>query len=499
MIRKAEQYPEGFTEKVQCCVIGSGAGGGTVAGLLAEAGWEVLLLEEGEHVPKERMTQREEQMYPLLYRDGGNQLSHDGGVNVLQGSALGGSTVINMADVTDTPEAVVEHWRRSFGLSRHDFAGWDAAAQASRKGILANHIPRSRVNRNGQLLLEGAAKLKLPGRTFDHNRVGCVDSGYCGVGCAYDAKKSTALTWIPRGVATGRLQVQTEARAERLERSGSRISAVHGRLRNGKSFIVEAEHVVLAAGAVHSPLILKASGLGGSALGWNLSLQPQAPVTALFEETVDQFRGIPQAAYIDEYEHNTAEAGLGGFRIESVGSGPGMSAASTLGWGPEAMELMAGFRNVAACLCLVPDRPGGRVTRRWGHKLRPKIRYTLQKDWQRRMREALKLACHIYLEAGARAVLPPVLGASPMRRVDDLKQLDRLPLESNRLPIISAHPQGTCRVGSDPRSSVVDERFFVHGVDNLQVLDASVFPTSASSHTMVPVMQVAHLGVAELL
>jgi choline dehydrogenase-like flavoprotein len=499
MIRDASELPQGFTTSTRVCVVGSGAGGGTVAGLLAEAGWEVVLLEEGEHVPRERMTQREEQMYPLLYRDGGNQLSHDGGVNVLQGSALGGSTVINYADVTDIPEPVLAHWRGRYGLGRHSLEAWQEAAAAARRGIQANHIPRERVNRNGQLLLEGGRKLKLPGARFTHNRVGCVDSGYCGIGCAYDAKKSTALTWIPRGLATGKLLVQTQARVQRLERDGTRIRAVSGTLSNGASFRVEAEHVVLAAGAIHSPLLLQGAGVGGSAVGWNLSLQPQAPVTALFDEEVRQYRGIPQSAYIDAFETNTAEHGLGGFRLESVGSGPGMSAASTLGWGPEAMELMAGFNNVAACLCLVPDAPGGRVTARWGQKLRPRIRYALQDDWRSRMRAAIRLASHIYLEAGARMVLAPLLGARPMRTLDDLDQIDALPLESNRMPIISAHPQGTCRVGPDPANSVVDERFFVHGLDNLQVLDASVFPSSASSHTMIPVMQVAHLGVAELI
>lgn len=108
------------------------------------------------------------------------------------------------------------------------------------------------------------------------------------------------------------------------------------------------------------------------------------------------------------------------------------------------------------------------------------------------MNEAIVTAAKVYLSAGAREVLLPQVGAPTVRSVSDL---DRLPeLRPSSVALLSAHVQGTVRAGE-----VLDERFFVKGLDNLQVLDASVFPTTSSSHTMLPVMQVAHLGAAELL
>ena len=475
------------TARTDVCVIGSGAGGGVAAALLAEAGRDVMVLEEGQHVTRERMTQREEQMYPLLYRDGGNQHTADGSISVLQGRCLGGSTVVNMADVVPVPQGVLDHWRQAFGLTRYSDEAWHQAGRQAMAAIGANRIPSDRVNRNGQLLLDGAAAQGLSGGTFIHNRVDCIGSGYCTVGCAYDAKKSVALTFIPRALRTGRTTVVTQARVTRLDRSGRRVTHVRGTLSDGRPFSVEADHVILAAGAVHSPLILRASGLGGRRVGQHLSLQPQAPVSALYEDDVVMYRGIPQSTYIDSTEWANGDDGLAGFRVESVTSTPGMAAASAPIWGP---QNPMHYRRIAASLCLVPDRPGGQVKRK--RNGRPAIRYALQRLWGERMLDAIRVASIAYLRTGATQVMLPFVGAPP---VTDESQLERLgPLRPNSLPLISAHPQGTCRLGE-----VLEQDFHVKGLDNLQVLDASVFPTTASSHTMLPVMQAAMLGVSELL
>ena len=500
MIRTGPEVPTGFETRADVCIIGSGAGGGVAAGLLAEAGREVLVLEEGRDVPAEEMTQREEQMYPLLYRDGGSQYTADGGVSVLQGRAVGGSTVINAADVVPIEAPVLEFWRSRYGLDRYSVERWDEAAQASGLGIEANLIPEEMVNANGRLLLEGGSKTGHSGGRFVHNRVGCVGSGYCFVGCAYDAKKSVAITWIPRALATGRALVQTDARVERLERDGDRVVAVVGSIIERRTnralapFRVEADHVIVAAGAIHSPLLL--GELGGEAVGRNLSLQPQAPLSALMPRDVKHYRGIPQAAFLDDEEVISSDTGLGGYRLESIGSTPGMAASSLPIWGRSAQEMFSRFNQTVACLVLVPDVPGGTVTRKSDG--RPKIDYALQPAWTRALRRGLRVGAEVYLAAGAEQVLLPLVGSTPIRSGDDLGQIDALPIDANRLPLISAHPQGTCRMG-DRDDCVVDQRFFVRGLKNVQVLDASVFPTSSSSHTMIPVMQVAHLGVEALL
>ncbi|MCK6530797.1 GMC family oxidoreductase [Myxococcota bacterium] len=502
MIRSGDAVSGGFTARTDVCVVGSGAGGGVAACLLAEAGRDVLVLEEGAHVPRERMTQREEQMYPLLYRDGGNQMTADGGVSVLQGRVVGGSTVVNMADVVPIPDAVLAHWRTRFGVDRWSPERVRAAGEAVSATLGAHRIPDADVNRNHQVLLEGARRLGLGGGVFVHNRVGCVGSGFCLIGCAYDAKRSVALTWIPRALATSRCLVQADARVERLEWEGDRVRAAVGSVIRGSDnrtlapFRVEADEFVLAAGAIHSPLLLSASGLGGPRVGRDLSLQPQVPVAALFRGEVAMFRGIPQSAYVDAAETITEEGGLGGFRIEGVSATPGMAATVVPLPGQEIHRFMKRFRDVAACLCLVPDRPAGTVTA--GRGGRPRIEYPLTESVRAGLKEAARTAARIYLAAGAEAVMLPFDGR-PVHRGEDLLALDHMEVRPAGTPLISAHPQGTCRMGPDPATSVVGLDLRVHGVANLRVADASVFPTSASSHTMLPAMQFAWLAASEMV
>jgi len=499
-IQDGDAVAGGFELQTEVCVIGSGAAGGVAAARVAESGREVVVLEEGPHIPASQMTQREEQMYARLYRDGGNQTTDDGGISVLQGRVLGGSTVVNMADIEPIPDEILAHWRTRFGLARWSVEAYRQADAECRAAIGANRIPHTELNPNNAALLRGGQRIGVEGAPFEHNRVGCVGSGYCLIGCAYDAKRSVALTWIPRALATGRGRVQTEARVARIEHHAGRVVAVHGHVVQPSNsavrapFTVRAEHFILAAGAIHSPLLLLRSEIGGSQVGRNLSLQPQSPCVALFPEDIVLFRGIPQSAWIHR-EDRSESAGLGGFRLEGVSSTPGMSAAMSTLPTDQVHRFMSSFRRVAACLCLVPDRPVGRVLDANG---RPRIQYQMSADVKARMKQALHLASRAYLAAGAEAVMLPFPDASPVRTEADLAQLDRLQIRSASTPTISAHPQGTCRMGPDPATSVVDLRGFVHGLHNLQVLDASVFPTTASTHTMLPVMSTAWLGAGEL-
>jgi choline dehydrogenase-like flavoprotein len=529
VIRGAADVPGGFVARTDVCVIGSGAGGGVAAAVTAERGREVVVLEEGPAVGRHQMTQREEEMYPLLYRDGGNQLTEDGGVSVLQGRVVGGSTVVNMADVVGVPPPVLAHWRAAFGVDRYAPERVAEAEAACRAEIGANRIQRAQLNRNNALLVRGGEVLGLRAETMDHNRVGCTGSGYCLVGCAYDAKRSVALTWIPRALRTGRVLVQSEARVSHLEHDGAgRIVAAVGSLvdtgasrggapprvsrggapprasRGGAPprtaaplapFRVEADRFVLAAGAIHSPLLLGASGLGGRRVGRDLSLQPQAPVAALFPDEVVAFRGIPQAGYVD-LETATEADGLGGYRLEAVSATPGMSAVTTA-LPVEALHgFMTGFRRLAANLCLVPDRPVGRV--RADRRGRPVIRYALTSEVEARMKAAIATAARCWLAAGAELVALPFPEAPIVRSEADLRPLEGYRVRSAATPMISAHPQGTCRMGPDPSRSVVGLDLRVHGTDNLWVVDASVFPTTASSHTQLPVMAFAWLAASEI-
>lgn len=488
--------------KADAVVIGSGAGGAVAAALLAEAGLEVLVLEEGGHFQAKDFTQREGEMYNALYRLGGSQFSEGEGVNVLQGSCVGGSTVINQGDCTRIPPEVLAHWRRLTGAEGLVEADFEAAYERVEADLLVNPIPDAMVNRNNRLLLEGARKLGLGGGAFRHNRVGCVGSGYCMIGCAYDAKKGAHLNYIPRASAAG-ARVQADCRAERIvKRSGGgwRVEgAVVDRAtrRPRLAFTAEAPVLIVAAGSIHSPALLLRSGLGGPLVGKNLSLQPQAPLIAIIPDEVIAYQGVPQSAFVDRFDEATEEAGLGGFRMEGIVGGPAMSASLIGGFGASHKERMTAFRRVAACLVLVPDRPSGEVT--VDRKGRVKIAYAPTEEWKGRLRQGLVKAAEIYLAAGAEGVSAPSELAEPLRKGEDPRRIADAEITPGVFHLISAHPQGTCRLGADPRASVVDSRLEVHGEKGLFVMDGSVFPTTASTHTMIPIMAAVDLAARRLL
>lgn len=475
-------------------IVGSGAAGSAFSLRLASKGLDVLALEEGGHYTKADFNQREEAMYRLLYRDGANQMTRDNTVTVLQGRCIGGSTVVNMADVERIPAPILAHWRRLTGITDFNEATFRPYFEEAERMIGVNKIADEAINRNNALLREGAKRLGWRGDTMRHNRVGCIGSGYCLIGCSYDAKQSTLITYVPKAEAAGARFV-AGARVERVtveagvarEVQGDRIDPHTGQI-VGK-FRVKAKHIVLAAGAIHTPLVLLRSGLTDGPVGKNLSLQPQVGVLAIFASEVRAYRGIPQSYYVDEFEIQSEETGLGGYRLEGIAGGPGMSAVSIGLWGAAHQEIMRSYLRTAALLVLVPDRPGGEV--RALTMNRAEIRYRFQDVWKRTALQGVRQAARAYLEAGAQKVFTPGFPARAIVSPKDLEESDLVRFDSGSIRAISAHPQGTCRIGTHPEDSVVDPDGRHHAVKNLYVIDASLFPTTASTHTTLPILATA--------
>jgi len=494
--------------RVDTLVVGSGAGGAVVAHGLASAGVETVVVEEGGRFQARDMTQRDDEMLPALYRDRGQQLTRDRMINVLQGSCFGGSTVVNTADCEPTPEPVYEHWRRHHGL---DLDRGELADSQQRVFAMLGvaPIPASQLNRNNGLLLEAARRLGWKAGTFLNNRAGCTGSGYCLIGCAYDAKRGANLNYLPRAVEAG-ADVYTDVRIERVtprngggfRASGSVVERGTRRARLG--FEVQAERVVLAAGAVHSAAILDASGLGRDlpALGRNVTLQPQMSVAAAFGDDAEvvAWRGIPQAAYCSEFDAHTPERGLGGFRFESISGGMSQIATGLSGFGLAHKAAMARARHAALALLLVPDEPSGSLSfTRDERGFSARIDYRMSAEWVARLRRGLRAAAQAYFAVGAQEVRFGSEIFDPLRSEDELDRALAFPVRTGVTHFLSAHVQGSCRMGRDPRASVVDLEHQVHGAPGLYVVDASVFPTSASTHTMIPVMTFADRAVRRML
>jgi choline dehydrogenase-like flavoprotein len=230
--------------------------------------------------------------------------------------------------------------------------------------------------------------------------------------------------------------------------------------------------VIVAAGTVHTPLLLARNGLGrGSGeLGRNLSLHPATAAFALMDEVVDMARGVPQSFYVDEFADE-------GVMFEGVAGPPAYAAMSLPLTGSRHAAAMASYRHLAQFGLMVSDSSRGRVHAVAG---RPVIRYDLARHDLARFRLGLAKLEELLLAAGAREVylpLPP--GVRPERaRAHDLR-------------LMAFHPLGTARADARPTHGVVDGDLELHGVSGLYVADGSVVPSALGVNPQLTIMALA--------
>lgn len=489
MIRHCDEQPPPPSTRVEVAIVGSGCAGGTAAWVLAEAGKQVLVLEEGPDKSGAQFTQRDSEMYDQLYMDRGGRMTTDLSVSILQGRVLGGGGVINASDVVPIEDPVLELWQRRFGLSEWTAAALDAPRLRALEDLSANPIPEAMLNRNNQLLRQGAERIGASGHVMRHNRVGCAGMGTCLIGCPVSAKRNPRQVAIPAALSAG-AEVWTRARVVRIvdgtpKRLIVRLLDAKGYRETGEVEVV-ADTVVLAANAIGSAALLSRSGLGNHHVGQHVSLQPQLPLLAEFDEPVVGFRGIPQAYAIDEGEHFDDTLGLWGYRIETIMGTPGIVASLLPYAGLAAKQAMTQYPRLAAALLLTPDEPTGRVEVTSSGRIQ--VDYELHANVVDRYRQAVKLAARAYLAAGARRVMVPSLPPVLFESEADLARIDAFPFRPAQAPLLSAHQQGGVRAGPSQSSAAADPTGQIFGSRGIYCWDSGLYPTSSSSHTMAPIL-----------
>lgn len=474
-------------------VVGSGAGGSVVASAFARAGREVIVLEAGGAFAPRDFTQREVTMSEL-YLDGALTSSDDLGVAVLAGATLGGGTTVNWCTSLRLPERIAQEWDERSGI-----AGLAAdllphyAALETRLGI----APTSNHNANNRIILDGARSLGLHAAETPRNAAtDCGDGcGYCGFGCSYDKKRSGSAVFLPDLAGGG--AIYANAFAERIQTRERRACGVVARQRNaaGESVAIEieADLVVVCAGALRTPGLLARSGVAGPLLGKRLFLHPVAAAIAEFDRPIEAWLGPMQSAYSDAFNYRVGNYGA---KIEVAPAHPGM-AALALPWTNRERhaDFMGRFRNVATMFALTRDRDPGSV----GLDAEAAIRYRVSPFDGENLLAGLAGVFDLGFAAGAIRMM--TLHAKPIEiaraqwtsscREAFVRRLRAIGVAPNRQIFFSAHQMGTAAMGSSPTNSVVDPAGRVWGYDNLLVADASIFPQSSGVNPMLTIMAMA--------
>ena len=485
---------------IECdvAIVGSGAGAGITAELLAHAGLDVVIIEEGPLKSSSDFHQRESEAYPTLYQESAGRKTADKAVNILQGRCVGGSTTVNWTSSFRTPPDTLRYWREHFGLgelSEEAMAPWFAQAEA-RLSIGPWLTPP---NENNDLLRRGAVKLGIEAPAIRRNVKGCWNLGSCGMGCPTNAKQSMLVTTLPAALDRGaRLLVQTRAQRFELERGRAKsllcvFARGDGSVDTEVTSRIVARHYVVAGGAINSPaLLLRSSAPDPHArLGKRTFLHPVVISSAQFEQRVEGWSGAPQTIYTDHYLHTQPIDGPIGYKIEAPPLHPLIFASTLTGYGKTQADLLAQFPHTQSLLALLRDgfhdqSVGGSVSLRADGS--PLLDYPLNAFVMDGARRALLSMAELQFAAGARSVMPVHEMARPYARWDEAREaIAALPMEPLLARVVSAHVMGGCGMAGDERRGVVRPDGRHWQIENLSVHDGSLFPTSIGANPQLSI------------
>ena len=491
-------------EKIVCdvAIIGSGAGAGITAELLAKAGLQVVLIEEGPLKSSTDFNQKESEAYPSLYQESAARKTGDKAINILQGRCVGGSTTVNWTSSFRTPAPTLKFWQDKFGLSSYTTEALAPYfAQAEQRLNITPWLMAP--NENNDLLRRGAVKLGIPAASIARNVKGCWNLGSCGLGCPTNAKQSMLVTTIPAALELG-AQLLTEVRAERFELANGKVTALICRnvepngafaqagLARGAIKII-AKHFVLAGGAINSPAVLLRSAAPDphGRLGTRTFLHPVVMSSSVFAQKVEAWSGAPQSIYTDHFLQTQAIDGAMGYKLEAPPLHPLVFASTVPGFGQGQHELLSSFPHNHTLLALLrdgfhEDAPGGKVGLRGDNSA--VLDYPLTDYVMDGARRALLSMMEIQFAAGARQVFPLHEMAAPYTSWAQARAaVLALPMKPHLLKIVSAHVMGGCCLASTEVQGVTRPDGMHWQLENLSIHDGSVFPTSIGANPQLSV------------
>ena len=509
------------TEAVDFVIVGTGAGGGTLAALLAEQGFSVVAFDAGPFFrPLEDFASDESEQNKLYWTDkrvttGANPIRM-GGKN--SGKAVGGSTVhYAMVSLRFRPEWFKSRTTLGYGadwpISWEEM--WHYYGEAERQINISGPLrypwgpkrPRypyraHELNSAGKLLAKGCeaigidwtetplATLSAPQRTKEGKSPPCVYRGFCRFGCSTNAKRSALTVWIPRALSAG-AEVRDLAMVGRIATGADgRATGVHYH-REGEWHFQRARHVIVAGYAVESPrLLLNSStdqhpeGLANSSglVGKNLMTQSNQAVWGRMEDEVRWYKGPPSLAITEHWNYDDRKDFYGGYCWMGQGPLPIEWAAVQTGskelWGQALHDAMLDYNHMIGVKMvgeMLPDE-ANRVTLaddtdQYGLRV-AKITYKWGENDKALIEHALEQMGRSIAAIGARDIF---------RQEDDTNHLG-----------------GTVRMGDDPARSVVNADCRSWDVPNLWVCDGSVFPTVGGVNPALTIQTIAMRTAARI-
>jgi len=477
-------------------IIGSGAGGGTVAqelSPLCSQGVRIAVLEKGPKLRPEEFTGREVEMAQALYEDGGGFLTVEKTMTLAFGCTYGGSTAVYTGTSLLPPERIIRHWN----VPELAFSDLETRARKFMAENNVHLIEDQFINENNRLFVEGCRKLGYQVQQFPVNLKGCRGSSLCNLGCPNQAKQGTDRVQLPRAEKNG---VEVVTRCEVLRVGEKRLSVrVSSTPPGGKGepshwepddYEIDAPVIVCCAGSINTPALLLRSGMGKALprLGHGFTCHPAFILVAEHERPITNFVGHPKSFYLDQFAESDR------FVLETCMYFPFITAKSLAGFGEEHSRFLRAFPRLQMILVLACDEVNAHNRVAIDAQGRPVVHYRYTRPVVQGLIRGAITSAKIFFAAGAKRVHVPVARPTTVEAADS-GRLDEIARDAEFLPgkqpVAAAHLQGGCAMGGSPADSVTDSWGRVHGIPGLFVADASLFPNSLEINPYLTIMALA--------
>ncbi len=472
---------EDVHDEADVVVVGTGAGGAVVARVLVERGLDVILVEEGPHVPVAEQRRDLYSALRLLWRDVGMQSAFGRSViPVLQGRCVGGSTVVNAAIVHRLPTKIWDVWTREHGAGEGlRYEELERAWDVLERELSVGPAPDDVLGENNRIFGEVARARGYAAEKIQRNVKDCAGSAGCNHGCRLGRKQSMNVTYVPRAVAGG-ARVYATCRAERVVTRGGRAAGISGRFvdpitrRRGPRLSVGARRaVVVAASAIQTPLLLRASGIGrrSGLVGERFQAHPGTAVVGVLDRPVDSWFGATQG-------YDSLQFWDERMKLETLSLPPELLVARLPGLGSELMREVASAKHLVIWAVQVRARAHGRVRRSWFGP-GASIRYDMLDEDVRLLKRGTTILAQLMADAGARQIYPGIAGLPErVSSPDAFRALEGMPDDPRLFHCIASHLFGTATFGPDPARAVLKPSGEAHELPGLWVADSSAFPTN---------------------
>jgi choline dehydrogenase-like flavoprotein len=498
MIFNGEKERRAVKAEYDYIIVGSGAAGATAARTLSDTGATIAIVEEGPAVDTKEFDDKVWPVIAKLFRNQGSTIARGRAmIPLVQGTCLGGSTVINSAIIWRIPDDVWQPWKTEYGLgdalSLEQLHGhWD---QIERELNIHPVLPEV-WGENNRLMQVGADAMGVAAEPIRRGDKGCKGSARCLTGCPHGAKQSMLVSYLPYAMDRG-ADVYTSARVDKVQVKGDRAMGVKGYFhvtpfkKNIAPFELRAKKgVIVAASAVQTPGLLERSGVRSDHLGRHFQAHPGAPLLGVFDQKVNLWFGATQG--YDAHHHRKDLR----VKIETIGLPPEMMLTRAPGVGRRWVETMTELPHATMWAVQMRAHAKGRIRERlWGTD----ATYDLTDQDMINLRKGLRFTAEMMFAAGAREIILGIPGLPErIKSVDQAVLLENGPSNPAAYSFIASHLFGTARMSLRPGDGVVGADFAVHGTKNFYVLDSSIFPTNLGVNPQHAIMGVAMMAAGRI-